>query len=497
MQDEIKTPEKPSRPKRRQTPPPRFVTGSLLRHILVMTGTGALGLVAIFVGDLANIYFLSLLPEREALVAAVGYASTILMLTIGMGIGLSIAAISLVSPALGAGHNVRARRLTTSAHMWTLTISCVLTVIVWFSSPLLLDLLGATGRTKELANIYLAIVVPALPPLALGMTAAGVLRSAGDARRAMNITLFGAIANIILDPILIFGFDLGIVGAAWASVTARIIMMAIGLYGVIHVHQMMGRPKLRTFLADGRPLAAVAIPAVATNLSTPAANAYVTAVISQHGDSAVAGWTIIGRILPVAFGVVFALSGVIGPIIGQNYGARSKERMHETLRLSLFVTAAFTAAAWVLLALLAPVIVAQFRAEGQAADLILLFCRWLAPLFFFLGALFISNAAFNTLGRAHISTTLNWARATLGTIPFVLIGEAWAGAEGVVAGQMMGGLIFGGIGVALCWWLIEAIGDSSVPPPPAKGRMGSAVNGFLGIKPPKQGAENSLEPQKP
>lgn len=491
MQDEQSPTANRARPPRRAATPPRFVTGSLLRHILVMTGTGALGLVAIFIGDLANIYFLSLLPEREALVAAVGYGSTILMLTIGMGIGLSIAAISLISPALGAGQNVRARRLTANAHLWTFVVSSVMALIVWLFSPQLLDMLGATGRTRELANTYLTIVIPALPPMALGMTAAGVLRSVGDARRAMNITLFGAIVNIILDPIFIFGLDLGIVGAAFATVIARVVMMAVGIYGVFYVHGLMGRVKLATFLADGRPLAAVALPAVATNLSTPVANAYVTAVISQHGDSAVAGWTIIGRIMPVAFGVIFALSGVVGPIIGQNYGAQNKDRMHETLRLSLWVTAGFTAAAWVLLALSAPLIVDQFQAEGQAADLIILFCRWLAPLHFFLGALFVSNAAFNTLGRAHISTTLNWGRATIGTIPFVYIGEMLAGAEGVVAGQVMGAIIFGVIAVGLCSWLIEYVGDSSAPLPPPKSRTGALVNGFLGIKAPKRQAEQA------
>ena len=93
-----------------------------MRHLLVMTGTGALGLVAIFIGDLANIYFLSLLEERQALVAAVGYGSSVLMLTIGIGIGLAIAATALVSPSLGAGHTVRARRLSANAHLWTFVI---------------------------------------------------------------------------------------------------------------------------------------------------------------------------------------------------------------------------------------------------------------------------------------------------------------------------------------------------------------------------------------
>ncbi len=472
----------PPRRERRAPQKPKFVTGSLLRHLLVMTGTGALGLVAIFVGDLANIYFLSLLEEREELIAAVGYASTVLMLMIGIGIGLAIAATSLISPALGAGLNVRARRLTVNAHLWTLVVASVLALLVWILIPEFLKILGATGRTRELAASYLTIAVPALPLLALGMTASAVLRSVGDARRAMNVTLFGAITNVILDPILIFGFDMGIEGAAWASVIARVSVMLVGFYGVIIVHKMMGRSKLRTFLADGWPLAAIAIPAVATNLATPAANAYITAVISEHGDAAVAGWTIIGRIMPVAFGSIFALSGVVGPIVGQNYGARNKDRMHETLRLALYVTGGFTLGAWLLLALSAPLIVSQFQASGEAADLIMLFCHWLAPLFFFLGALFVSNAVFNTLGRPHVSTALNWGRATLGTIPFVMLFEAIMGAKGVLIGQMLGGTAFGVIGIVLGHRLIDYLGDDS-PAQQAQPatRTGKVINRFLGV----------------
>ena len=483
MEEQSKSARPAPRPSRRSAPAPKFVTGSLLRHLLIMTGTGALGLVAIFVGDLANIYFLSLLDEREVLVAAVGYGSSVLMLTIGIGIGLAIAATALVSPALGAGHNVRARRLSTSAHLWTFVVSSVLALVVWVLIPQFLDLLGATGRTRELSSSYLTIAVPALPPLALGMTSSAILRSVGDARRAMNVTLYGAITNVVLDPILIFGFEMGIEGAAWASAMARVSVMLVGFYGVIVVHGLIGRPKLRTFLADSRPLAAIAIPAVATNLATPTANAYITAVISQHGDSAVAGWTIIGRIMPVAFGAIFALSGVVGPIVGQNYGARDKARMHETLRLSLFVTATFTAGAWALLALGAPVIISQFQAKGETAELIMLFCRWLSPLFFFLGALFVSNAVFNTLGRPHISTALNWARATLGTVPFVLAGEAVAGAHGVIIGQMIGGIAFGIMAIALAHRLIDVVGDGSTSARPATGRVNAMVNGFLGLRP--------------
>ncbi|MEO1206739.1 MAG: MATE family efflux transporter [Pseudomonadota bacterium] len=435
---------------------PRFVTGSLLRHVLVMTGTGALGLMAIFLGDLANIYFLRQLND-EPIIAAVGYGSSIIFLTISIGIGLAIAATALVSPAIGAGKMVRARRLVVHAHILTFTISAVLALVVWLLITPMLELLGATGRTLNLAESYLTILVPALPPLAAGMTSSAILRSVGDARRAMNVTLLGAVTNIVLDPIFIFGLELGIEGAALASALSRITVLAVGLYGVICIHGLMGRPKPKTIIKDVAAFASIAVPAMATNVATPFANAYVTASISTYGDAAVSGWTVIGRIIPVAFGTIYALSGSVGPIVGQNFGAKDKARMRETLTTSYLVALGFAALAWLGLVLFSELIVQEFATSPEAAELIRLFCYWLAPLFGFLGILFVSNAIFNTLQRPYISTALNWGRATLGTIPFVMIGGAWAQAEGVLAASQAGGIVFGALAAVLAYGLIEKL----------------------------------------
>ena len=439
-----------------------FLEGSLLRHILVMTGTGAVGLMAIFLGDLANIFFLGRLGD-EAVVAAVGYAGSIQFLTISIGIGLAIAATSLVSPALGAGFRIRARRLSTSAHVLTAAVAALLAVAVFVAIGPLLTLFGATGRTHALASTYLQIVVPTLPLLATGMTSSAVLRSVGDARRAMYVTLAGAVVNTLLDPVLIFWAGLGLEGAAIASAVSRLAILGIGLHGVGRVHALLARPSVAQALADARPLAAVAVPAVLTNIATPVSNAYVTMAMSAHGDSAVAGWAIVGRVTPVAFGAIYALSGTIGPIIGQNYGAGRNDRMREAFTLSLFVTAGFTLFAWVVLALLAEPLTHAFRASGEAAELIVLFCRWLAPLFVFLGMMFVANAVFNTLGRPHYSTMLNWGRATLGTVPFVAYGGSIAGAYGVLAGNMVGGILFGIVSVVLCYRMLSWL-SGQVPP---------------------------------
>ena len=449
-----------SRTRRVTSAPPKFVTGSILRHILVLTGTGAAGLMAIFLGDLANILFLSWVGD-DVVIAAVGYASAILFLTISIGIGLSIAATSLVSPALGAGRRMRARRLSLNAHVLTFVAASLLSLVIWLLIPQFLELLGATGHAYELATVYLLILVPALPPLAVAMTSASVLRSAGDARRAMNVTLIGAPVNTLLDAILILGLGLGIQGAAIASALARLVMMAIGLYGVVWVHDLWGRLRVRTVLADAPAHIAVAVPAVLTNIATPVANAYVTRAMAPFGDTAVAGWAIVGRVIPVAFGAIFALSATVGPIIGQNYGAGAFDRVRATLTQSLLVTAAFTGIAWAILAVLAWPIASAFDATGETADLIVFFCRALPPAFVFLCALFVANAVFNTLGRPHYSTALNWGRATLGTVPLVQAGAVLAGAAGVLAGSVLGGVIFGILAVWLAYRWIDQLATKS------------------------------------
>jgi putative MATE family efflux protein len=438
---------------------PKFVTGSLLRHILAMTAAGALGLMAIFVGDLANIYFLSRTGD-DAIVAAVGYASSILFFSTSIGIGLSIAATSLVAPALGAGRRARARRLTANAHVMSFVFSAIASLALWFAIGPLLRLLGASGRTLDLASFYLEVLLPTLPFLSLGMTSSAVLRSVGDARRAMNVTLSGAIVNTILDVIFIVHFGLGIEGAALSSVLARLVMMGVGLRGVIRVHKLMGRPKIATLKQDVEPYWRIAVPAVLTNIAPAVGNGYITHAIAPYGDAAVAVWAIIGRIIPVAFGAIFALSGVVGPILGQNFGARSPTRMRDAYTLSLLTMAAFTGFAWLALALLANPLASLFHANGEVRQLMVFFCRWLSPLFVFLGAVFVTNAVFNTLGRPHFSTLLNWGRATLGTVPFVIWGGHLYGAEGVLAGNMLGGVAFGLIAIFMGYRLIARVGET-------------------------------------
>ncbi|MGR3291952.1 MAG: MATE family efflux transporter [Paracoccaceae bacterium] len=440
----------------------KFLEGNLLRHITVMSLTASIGLMAIFVVDLVDMIFISMLGKAE-LAAAVGYAGAILFFTSSFGIGMSIAAGSLVARALGAGDESLARQRATNTLVVGVLFSILFAAVVWINLPTLAGLMGAKGNTLALSVGYLRIIVPSLPFLLMGMVGGAILRAHGDARRAMTATILAGVVNAVLDPILIFGFGLDLTGAALASVASRIAMAAVSIYPVIRFYGGLHIPKPPALIADMRPILTIAVPAILTQLATPIGQAYVTRSMAEFGEDAVSGMAIIGRLIPVAFGVIFALSGAIGPIIGQNYGAGQHDRVKGALRDGLIFTSVVVLFVSLLLFLFRESIGGLFRVEGISKQLVFLFCGPLALTYFFTGLIFLSNAAFNNLGHPFYSTWINWGRHTLGTIPFVLVGAYWYGAAGILIGQALGGMIFGILAIWLAFRVVARATKTEQP----------------------------------
>jgi putative MATE family efflux protein len=443
--------------------PGKFTTGSTMRHVVTMTATGSVGLVAVFVVDALNLFYISLLGVEE-LAAAIGFASTLLFFMTSIGIGLSIAASALVSRALGRGDREAAARFGGVSMVYMGLSVAAVSLAAWPFTEILLYGVGARGETLRLATRFMQIVLPSSPLIALGMCAAAILRGVGDARRAMFVTLSSGLAAAVLDPLLIFGFGLGLDGAAISTVLCRIVMIAVGIWGARHVHRLMAVPDGAALLASARPFFAIGLPAVLTGIATPIGNTYVTWEIASFGDQAVAGWAIIGRVLPIAFAAVFALSGSVGPIFGQNLGARRYDRLTMTLRDSMIFVVVYVLTVWALLALLAEQIALVFGATGDSRAVILFFCYFAAGSFLFNGAMFVANAAFNNLGFATWSTFFNWGRSTLGVVPFVWAGAVWWGVEGAIAGWAAGAVIFGIASVWVAFRVVRRIADGAPPP---------------------------------
>jgi putative MATE family efflux protein len=428
----------------------KFLHGNLFGHIVVMASTSSVGLVAVFLVDFVDMVFIAMLGV-PALAAAIGYAGAILFFTTSFGIGMSIAAGALVARALGRGDGAAARRLTTSTMLMGVVLGAGFAAAVWANLRPLTALLGASGPTQELAIGYLAIVVPSLPVLVAGIMAGAILRAHGDARRAMAATLIGSAVNLVLDPILIFGLGMELTGAALASVAARLAIAGFALRPILRHYGGFEAPRLADLAADLRPVLGIALPAILTQLATPVGAAYVVRAMSQFGEEAVAGMAIVVRLTPVAFGVIFALSGAIGPIVGQNAGAGDFARVRRAWIDGLIFAGLYTLGVTALLFALRGPLAGLLGIDGVARDLLFLFCGPLALAWFFNGVIFVGNAALNNLGRPFWATAVNWGRHTLGTVSFVMVFAAWLGAPGVLIGQAAGGVLFAGIAAALVW----------------------------------------------
>lgn len=428
----------------------RFLTGTTMSHVVRMTLTGSLGVTFMFLVDAANLLWVSLLGV-ERLLAALGFAWTIQFFSVSFGMGIMVAVTATVARLIGRGHRAEARRQTTVCAITAFVIQLAVAAIILIFRRDFLALAGAEGQTLHEAARYLAISVPSLPFMALGMVGSAVLRAEGDAWRAANVTLFSGVVSMLVDPLLIFGLGLGLDGAAIAVVIARLMSAALSVWYVLRVHDLVAGIGLTDFRRLFAPFMVIAAPAVLAQLSAPFGNYLMTAVIAGHGDSAVAGWAVVSRLTVLAFGGLFALSGAIGGIFGQNFGAHRFDRVRRTYRDALIFCVVYTAIAWAVLAISTDLVIRAFGLGGEGAAAVAAFTLIGAGAYTFNGALYVANAAFNSLGRPFRSTLFNWLRDGLLVGPFAALLGVSFGAAGAVYGHAAAGVVAGALAVLAGW----------------------------------------------
>jgi putative MATE family efflux protein len=445
-------------------PPAPFVTGSIFAHVTKTTLAGTLGLIAIFLVDFLNLYYISLLGKIE-LTVAIGFASLILYIFTSLAVGLMIAGGALVSRAIGKGDRAEAGRFINAANIMSFGFGLVISVLLIPTISPFLTLMGAVGEAHSQALRFLYIVLPFTFMLTLGIQLSGLLRAIGLVKASTYVTLVAAIAAVVLDPLFIFVFNMGLDGAALASILARIFMLLVGFYYLQGAGYHFKFDKT-TLLADFRALNKIAFPAILTNIATPVGVTIATAFFARVGGlEIVAAWTVINRIVPIAFAGLFTLSGAVGPIIGQNLGAKQLPRVKETINAALKFILLYGAVVYVLLYFIAQPLCRAMGVTGQAASFIIYFCQIISLLFVFNGVQYVANAAFNNLSFPHISTITNWSRTLFGTWPFLALGAALASsfnttpAYGALMSYGIGGVIFA---LGAIFWCYRVIGKLKV-----------------------------------
>jgi putative MATE family efflux protein len=280
------------------------------------------------------------------------------------------------------------------------------------------------------------------------------IRATGDTKTPSIIMVIAAVVNAVLDPILIFGYgpfpEMGIRGAAIATVISYISIMIAGLWVLGKRERMLTAnwPGIGEILLSWKALLYIGIPAMLTQLLFPFSNAVLTRIAAELGEATVAAFGVGTRIESIAMIGSMALSSVIIPFIGQNYGANNFERIKKASRFFLCFALIWGGTAWAFLALFSGGIAWAFTDDLEIQNLIKQFF-WIVPFGFgFHGISQLISGSCNALHRPFHSTSINIMRLFLFLIPLVYLGSQIWGTTGFFFGIALGNLATG----SLAWF---------------------------------------------
>lgn len=357
----------------------------------------------------------------------------------GMLIGIGSGA--LVSLRLGQGRQDEAEQVLGQA----LALIALMTLTVPTAAMLTLDAtlraFGGMAGSIPHARAYLQVILygSVFTHLSFGLN--HIMRAEGSASRAMKAMILGAIANLVLDPLFIFGFGLGIRGAAWATVLA---MMLSSLYVLRHFAGAHARVHLRATNLRIRPRLAAAVisiglsPFILQLVASIVMISYTRSFRQYAGDpqealNTTAAIGIVHGVLLLLLMPIFGLNGGVQPIIGFNYGAQRYDRVRHAVLLAVQVATIGCFAGWLFVQAAAPWIVRAFTSSRPLLDIGAPALRTMTLALPFLGLPILATTYFQSIGRPSVAILLSLLRQALLLIPLILLLPLRFGIRGIWA----------------------------------------------------------------
>ena len=426
----------------------KLLNGSIVKHLTRLTIPSIGGMLAIMVFNLTDTWYVSRLGTDE--LAAMGFTFPVVMVVGALAIGFSSGAASIITRALGAGNRPLACRTVSDGIFLTIAGTVVVSVIGYLAINPLFRALGAEGRVLELTRGYMQIwfigsVAAIMPPVS-----DGCLRAAGDVVRPMLVMCTCAVLNIILDPILIFGWGpfpaMGMEGAALATVIARGFGMTASLSFLHFKHGLIdwSRPHIRELLHSWKEIIRLGIPAALTQALNPIAQGfYIRLAAGIGGVQAVAAMATGTRIEAFLFILAYSYGIAIVPFVGHNYGASAHDRVQEARRISNRFAILYSAITLLILLPTAKFMSGWFSDDPDVIRMSVTYLliaatghagihisRWMSQLL-------------NVIGKPRPVMAISLTRLFVFIMPLCLLGSRLFGYTGLVAGLALGNLLSG------------------------------------------------------
>lgn len=405
----------------------------------------AIGVLALLGFQLVDSAFIARLGTAP--LAAQSFTFPLSFLIIGIQVGLGIAIAALISRALGAGEQTRARRLGSLVLLAGTGTIALLGLLLWVFQVPVFARLGADATTLVLIRTYWA---PQLLAAWLGAAlyfGYSLFRAHGDTRLPGKMMVVTSLINLVLDPLLIFGVGpwagLGLPGAAWATAIA----FSCGLLVLgrrLHRTEWLARDGLSAELRlSARPFVGIAGPAMIGQLMPPLAAMLAIAVVASLGEATVAAWGLASRLETLSLMVVLAMTMSLPPWLGRCYGAGDWEQVHRLMRLALRVVVLWQLGLGLVLALLSPWVALALSGNPEVRDDLAMLIRFLLPSYAALGVCMLVVSAGNALGWPLRAMLMSAARLFLFYLPCLWIGAWLGGRTGLALGAALGNLLAG------------------------------------------------------
>ena len=393
--------------------------------------------VGVFVNALYNIVDRIFIGQGVGAMALSGisviFPVMLIMMAFGMLIG--IGAGVLVSINMGKRDMDKAERVLGNSFMLMILVSGLISLIGFLIKDPMLRSFGATPETIEYANDYLNIILIGVIFQVVGFSLNNVIRSEGNARIAMYSMLLSAGTNIILDPIFIFVFDLGVKGAAYATIVS---MILLSVWVLLHFRSNRSVVKIRPqyFKLESPIIKEILLIGMAP-FFMQIANSVVqgmlnTKLIKFGGDLAVGAMGIVNSVVTLIIMSIVAINMASQPIIGFNYGAKDTKRVKDTLRIAMIAATIISFGAFGFVEAIPEVIVRLFNAQDP--DLLQIGSEGLRLALLALplvGFQVVVGNFFQSVGKAKIATLLTLLRQVIVLIPLIYILPGFYGLPGI------------------------------------------------------------------
>ena len=405
-----------------------LTTGSLTGHLLKTTSFMLVSMVFQTLYVLIDLYWVGRLGTDA--VAAVGLSGNLMFIVLAATQMLGVGTTTLVSHSTGGRNRERANLVFNQSQVLSLVVGGIFFALAMATRRLYAESLSADAATLQLAGDYLLWFIPSLA-LQFGLIAmASALRGTGNFRPGMVVQTATVILNIVLAPVLIFGWgtgiELGVAGAALSTLIA----IAIGVVWMI-VYFLPADAYLRFSFRDWRPrldlwrdMLKIGLPAGAEFAFMAVYLVLVYAVSRPFGAAAQAGFGIGIRIIQACFLPVVALAFAVSPVAGQNFGARKADRVRLTFRTGATLAAGAMFLLAVIVWLAAGPMVGVFSSDPQVIAVGAEYLHIVAFNFVASGIVFVSSSMFQAMGNTIPSLITSGARIVIVAVPVLLLARS-------------------------------------------------------------------------